>query len=337
MEVTVRLAGDADGASWDAFLDRHPGVPPLGRFGWKGVLERAYGVPARFWIAERGGEVLGVLPAYLSRSLRGRRTLHGLRYGLVADDPAASAALLAAARDCCEAEGCKGGSVPVGAAEVPIGYPRWSRATMVMPVVQDEAAALAALSNKTRNLLRKGQRDGVEVLAGSEHLPAFYSVYAEAMARKGVAIHHRGFFEALLQAFGPRATLFAARHRGRFVAGLLLLTGEGSAIYPYQATSREGRAHAATQALVWAALRECARRGIPQLDLGESTEGGDVYAFKEHFGGTPREVAYCAVQGPAPPAAGASRGARRGALSRAMPGWVLRPWRRMQRAHGRIV
>lgn len=337
MDLTVRPAGPADAATWDAFLDGHPGVPPLGRHAWKGVLERSYGVPTRFWVAERGGETAGVLPAYVSRSLRGRRTLHGLRYGLVADGPDAVTALLREARRTSQAEGLDAGTVALGAGEAGPDFPRFSRKTMVMPVPADEAAAWAALGNKTRNLLRKATRDGIQVVAGREHLPAFYAVYAEAMARKGVGIHHRGFFDDVLETFGNEATLLAARRGGRVVGGLVLLTSEESAIYPYQATSPEGRAHAATQALVWAALRACAARGIPELDLGESTEGGDVAAFKEHFGGTPRDLAYCTVHGAPPRDAAPPARAQSGPVTRAMPGWMLRPWRRIQRAHGRIV
>jgi len=61
-EVTVRTLQANDLARWDAYVQAHPDASFFHRAGWKRVIEDAFGHRSHFLLAERGGELAGVLP-----------------------------------------------------------------------------------------------------------------------------------------------------------------------------------------------------------------------------------------------------------------------------------
>ena len=69
--VSVRDWREDDEAAWDAFVLEQPRATFFHQIGWKRVLETTFGYPARYLVAERGGEMCGILPMFACRSIRG--------------------------------------------------------------------------------------------------------------------------------------------------------------------------------------------------------------------------------------------------------------------------
>ena len=62
--LRVRPFESADAPAWDAYV-RASDASHFGQLtAWKTVTERAYGVPALYWLAEEQGRVRGVLPLF---------------------------------------------------------------------------------------------------------------------------------------------------------------------------------------------------------------------------------------------------------------------------------
>lgn len=61
-DVTVRALEANERARWDAYVNAHPDATFFHRVGWKRVIEKAFGHRTHFMLAERGGEIVGVLP-----------------------------------------------------------------------------------------------------------------------------------------------------------------------------------------------------------------------------------------------------------------------------------
>ena len=167
-----------------------------------------------------------------------------------------------------------------------------TRQTLRIAVPRSGEAAWESLRNKTRNMVRKAERNGVRVVSGIEFLDGLYRCYSARMLAKGVPVHAREFFRAFLTRCGDAAEVLVARIGTRVVGGMLLLTSPSSAAYPFQATLPEGERSAATALLTWDAVRRCAERGIPFLDMGESTPGSGTFHAKSNFGGVPVPVWY---------------------------------------------
>ncbi|MEL7100532.1 MAG: GNAT family N-acetyltransferase [Pseudomonadota bacterium] len=133
------------------------------------------------------------------------------------------------------------------------------------------AALHAGLKAKWRNRLRRAEEADLRI--GRRDLtdrPDQWLFEAEAKTR--AARRYRTWPFALTLAYARanpgRAPLFTAIHAGRPVAAMLFLRHGSNATYHMGQTSAEGRARHAHTALLWAAMRWFADRGVDTLDLG---------------------------------------------------------------------
>ena len=292
----IRVARDNDQTAWQNFLDEVGEHSPLARYGWRHVLEHAYGLETHNWIATRAGNIVGVLSTYVACSLRGRRRLFSPRGGLVFRDSDACNALIDAACGMKE-------SGAVSAVELTSGRRSMERegvfqkTTILLPLDPDIELMWTGLRDKTRNMIRKAGKQGVSVVEGDPistgHL---YRHYRDNMMRLGVAFHRREFFEAVISIRPSPSTLLVAQVSGRPIATMLVLLGGGEAQYPYQNVSEEYRRSAAIQLLNWECMKLCAQLGYQWLDMGESRQASPVYKSKINFGGAPHPVYYFSTE-----------------------------------------
>ena len=100
--VSVRPLESGDAGRWDAYVNAHPDSTFFHRAGWKRVIEDAFGHRTHFLLAERGGEVVGVLPLAEIKSRLFGHSLGSLPFcaygGILADHDAAYRALDEAAQ-----------------------------------------------------------------------------------------------------------------------------------------------------------------------------------------------------------------------------------------------
>lgn len=293
VRYTVRLASPDDAAAWDAFADAHAPVPALVSSGWCDVLAAVYGVPVlRFLAVDHAGAIVGCCPAYVA----GDGVLYSFRYGLVAADDAVATALLAAVRLEVDARRASAALVTSGPVRFAVAGATREKETVVMPVASSEGEMWSALRNKTRNMIRRAERSGCTVRTGHRgDLDAFYRCYARRMLAKGVPIHSREFFAAVLTARPHDVELLVAERDGAIIAGMLFCVGLRRAVYPFAAVLPGSGMYAPMQLLIWEALRRCVVRRIPLLDMGESSVGGSVHASKMHFGGVTEPITYYAI------------------------------------------
>ena len=345
--LEVRPATDGDREGWNRFVAA-AATPATNRFEWAGVLESVYRVPTTYLVAEdRSGSIRGVLGLYETRTLRGRRHVHSLRHGLVAADDAAARALVTATVERFPAADVADISVTSGYRDHDLPMASRRRASLVLPLTADEDAMWSALGKKSRNLVRKAQKAGVEVHSSPEHLDDVCRIYERHMVAMGVSIHRRSFFQRVLEALDDDAELLVATHEGRVIGGTLVLYAPHVAIYPYQTAAGEHMDKAPNQIMIWETMRAAARRGIERLDMGESQRGGSTYRFKHNFGGEDVDVHYYHPLRPAPAPVRAEDGqdpdetpadrvhGRR--LTARLPYPVAREMHRYLRRRGRIV
>ena len=287
-DIVVRPVDRNDAAAWDSFVDRFPHHLPLARFLWRDVLVRHHGAQPHFLVAERrSGEMEGLAGAYVVRSLRGRKRLFTLQRGLLATSAGATQALAESLASLAAREGVVGGNI-TGETPQPLGtFAAAQVTTMVVPVSLDEQANWSGLRDKTRNMVRKAQRSGIQVRSGLEFLPALYDVYAHEMVSRGVPIYSRGLWRDVARLFGQNAHILVAEKDGQVIAGLFLLFGNTTACDLFQASRLETRNLAPVPMLLWEAMRLASAQGLSRFDLGPSTVGSNTYKAKVNFGGVP--------------------------------------------------
>jgi len=290
-EIGVRLAREGDRRSWNDFLGRLPEASPLALFEWRDILAASYGPLQRYWIAERSGEIVGVLPTYISKGGR-RPTMYSLRQGMNAVDDQAARALLEAAANEARSLGCHAALITSGLKVHDVAYETERRLTMVLDVSVGERALWDGFRQKTRTTIRKGIKGGLTVEWSFGALAEFFTLYSCTMASKRVPTLNRRFFDELVRRLGSNTRIFVVRKDAEPVgAGVLMVLGD-FATYVYQGTSARHLDLAPSSFMFWSVALRCVNEGVRLLDLGESRAGSPVHTFKTNFGGAPRELGY---------------------------------------------
>jgi FemAB-related protein (PEP-CTERM system-associated) len=288
----VRACTDADAARWDAYVARTAGSHFGQTSAWRNVQERAYGVRARAWIAERGGEVAGVLPLFEARGLTGGRRLFSAPGGLLADDEAAAQALLAPARELMRREGHEW-------IELRDQRRRWDgletvdeNVTMELELPPDAATLWTGFDAKLRNQVRKGEKSGFTVHWGREHVGAFHRVMLENMRDLGTPILGEDYYRRVLDAFGDRASVLVLRAGDEPAGAMLVVEHAGTLADPWASSPRRFLSRCPNQVLYWEAIRRGIERGCRRFDFGRSQWNSGTFRFKEQWLAKPVPLYY---------------------------------------------
>ncbi len=177
MALSVSPATDDDIRRWNGFLADQPMAPPYCDFRWAAVLKTVFGVSPRFLMATDDlGAVEGVLPVYVTRSLRGRRRLYSLNRGLVAPSPAAENALLGWLHEHWRDMSLSSAVISSPSAPRTGGAETTNKAAVILPLADKAEDTWRQLRAKTRNMIRKAAKAGLAAEHGFHNLQPFYEI-----------------------------------------------------------------------------------------------------------------------------------------------------------------
>jgi FemAB-related protein (PEP-CTERM system-associated) len=293
--VTCRIAATVDEPRWDAFIASQPDASGYHLWRWRRVFEQALGHRAHYLAAERGNQLVGVLPLVEVRSRLFGRALSSLPYvnygGVLAGDAAAAAALVDRARKLADERSLSFVLLRHRDRQFPELPGRSHKVTMLMPLAASREAMWDRLDRKVRNQVRKAEKSNVTVDAGGvELLDDFYGVFARNMRDLGTPVYGRELFAAILREFPGDARLHIGRVNGVPIAGALSY-GYGESIeVPSASSLREHRALCANHLIYWNIIAAAIAEGKRVFDFGRSTPNDGTYNFKEQWGATPRPL-----------------------------------------------
>jgi FemAB-related protein (PEP-CTERM system-associated) len=283
----VRAVDAAQAAAWDEYVGAHPHATFFHQFGWAAVLATLGHRPVLLAAWEGGGRIRGVLPICAVRDLRGRAGIYSLPStvygGALADDRATEAALL-------DAAGAIGREAGAGRLELRNRY----RAALDLPALPGfltfertlapTPALVASFGKGARAAVAQAERFGLEI-RHDESVEAFYPLLASTYRRHGTPLYPRRFLHAIRTAFPEHSEISVIRHRGRAVAGALVLRFRDVAMPLFSAGTGEGRRLRADN---WKTLRLMERArdlGAQRFDFGRSRAGNlGAIAFKRDHG-----------------------------------------------------
>lgn len=291
---------DADPAAVDAFVRAHPAGTPFHRPCWIAAVEAGTGQRAHMIAAERGGRMVGVLPANAVGSALFGRALVSSGFavggGILSDDDEAAAALARAGWALAEELRCpsmelRGGDAPAD--------PAWQRRTghyagFVRALEADDDRQLKAIPRKQRAEVRKALDAGMTVTVGraAQDRKAHYRVYSESVRNLGTPVFPKRLFAAMLDGFGEDADILTVWNEGAPVASVLSLY-HGGAVLPYWGGGTfAARRLRANELMYFALMRHARGRGCTAFDFGRSKPDTGAYAYKKNWGFEPAPLAY---------------------------------------------
>jgi FemAB-related protein (PEP-CTERM system-associated) len=295
-QIAVRALAPADADRWEAFVASCPEATFFHRLGWKGLLEDCFGHRSHYLLAERGADVVGVLPLAEVKSLLFGRSLVSLPFcaygGVAATDPGAVAALHRSARELGQGLGVDHLELRDRVQREPAWPQQGLYVTFRKELFPDAEANLLAVPRKQRAMIRKGIRNGLASQVDGD-AGRFFALYADNMHRHGTPPLSRRYFEALRSAFGRDVEVLTITDTvGRPVSSVLSFYFRDEVLPYYAGDDAVARDLGANDFKYWELMRRACERGVRVFDYGRSKQGTGPFDFKKNWGFQPTPLAY---------------------------------------------
>jgi FemAB-related protein (PEP-CTERM system-associated) len=290
------LADVAEVARIETFVAAHPSSTPFHRPAWSIAIERGCGAKSHYLLAERGGDLIAVLPLHEIRSPLFGNALVSSGFavggGILGEAPIlAEEALQLAKRLGCQTIELRGGALPVSGwkidTETYLGFRTELKA--------DDEAQLLAIPRKQRAEVRRALGLELEVSVGksADLIAGHYQVYSESVRNLGTPVFSRCLFKEVLTAFGEDADILTVSHKGRALSSVLSLYHQGVVMPYWGGGVADARNWRANEMMYYALMLHArAKKGCHSFDFGRSKAGTGPASFKKNFGFEPIELHY---------------------------------------------
>ena len=294
--IETRALEQPDVQAWDSFVLQHPAATTFHRLAWSWAVQAAYDHQPMHLTAWASGQLVGVLPLFLVRSVFVGRVLVSVPYGtyggILAENDQAAAALLeaaqATARDC-------------GVAYLELRH-REPNAFDLQEIDRYDTFR-KALPSRVEDVLpslpkkaRAAARAGLETLTtetGPHLLGVVYDLYARTMRRLGSPNYRRRLLDQLHQRFAGDAVCLVVRSDSQPVAGVMSFVFRDEIMPYFSGSTPAGRAADAGNVMYLKLMAYAVQRGLRWFDFNRTRrDNPGPHAFKRHLGFEPTRLHY---------------------------------------------
>jgi len=292
---SVSALGRRDHRRWNEFVGGHPDATFFHLVEWERVLTHAFGHASRYLLAERDGQVIGVLPLVEVKSRLFGHALISTPFcvygGILAQDEAAHGALERAACGLAEHLGVDYLEMRNRRSRHP-GWPAKDLYfTFRRSIDIDSEKNLTAIPRKQRAMVRKGiQRQlRIEVDSRPERV---YDIYSESLRNLGTPVFSRRYMRLLFEAFADQCDVLTVMHGQDAVASVMSFYFRDEVLPYYGGGTAAARALAANDFMYWQVMERARERGARVFDFGRSKRGTGSFDFKCNWGFEPEPLCY---------------------------------------------
>src|SRR5918996_1535603 len=233
MQATVCQIKDP---RWDPYVSAHAAGTFFHKWNWREIISTSFGYEPLYLRVEENGEIQGVLPLFLVRSLLFGRSLVALPLavygGPLANSPIGEAMLLEKAMDLGRQHRAKYLELrgnPHSQAMLSdisnIAIPKKQKdlyVTFMGEIDSSDDVNLSRIPRKQRRMVRQGEKHGLRFVLNNDRLPEFYEIYAASVRNLGTPVYGYPYFENIVESFGDRCKVFLVDYQGKTIAGALV-------------------------------------------------------------------------------------------------------------------
>lgn len=291
-DINISALTSLDESAWRAYVNSHPDATIYHTLEWRDIIYNEYKFEPVYLMAKTEGTVVGVLPMFLIKNLRGRRFVSlpfSIYGGPLGNTGLVILTLLA---KCIEMvnEG-KASSIEIrpfrqiDCAET-LGFAvlEWGVGTVMdLTVGQDTLWGSFA---ERYNVL-KGAKKGLRfILTDGERLQEFYRLQLMTRRRLGLPTPSLGYYESFFKGLPGMAKLAIVEKDGKAVAGDLFFTYKDDVLLALNVSDREYRDYKPNDFMIWSITEWACKAGFKRLDHGPvSFEEKGLLHFKKKWGG----------------------------------------------------
>lgn len=294
-QVGIRPFEEKDAQRWNAFVSDHAEGTFFHLHQWRTVLRDAFGHRSHYLLAERGGEICGVLPLALVSSVLFGRALISTPFcvygGIVCDDEETRAALTehacALARrlnvDYMELRNRRRQHVDWPAKDLYVTFRK--------SIAADSEPNMLAIPRKQRAMVRKGIQKGLTSRIDADSA-THYALYSESLRNLGTPVFSRKYLDTLKRVFGEACEILTVLHGAVPVASVLSFYFRDEVLPYYGGGGADARPVAGNDFMYWEVMERARQRGVRVFDYGRSKRDTGSFDFKTHWGFEPEPLFY---------------------------------------------
>jgi FemAB-related protein (PEP-CTERM system-associated) len=291
---------EEDAQAWDEFVGGHPAGLIFHLANWERIIKRAYNIRPHYLIAKQGADVVGVLPSCLvKRPFIGTAIISNpfcVSAGPLAQSGEASLALIQRLVE--DAKKLNVRYIELRDVELDIKQKNslpWEEqkifATFKKTLSSDKDQLLLDIPNRQRAVIRKAQKNGLEVLHHRE-LKRFLKVYGRSLRDLGTPIYPERYFSGLLEFFSENIGLTTVAKNGQDLTSVLSFYYKDTVLPYYGGGIPEARQYNSYPYMYWQLMNHAIDGGYSEFDFGRSPMNSGPYSFKKNLGFPPRTLIY---------------------------------------------
>lgn len=290
----ILTCGDAERDAWDSYVAVHPDASVYHLWSWRDIIRETFDRETYYLMARRQDQICGVLPLVRLKSFVFGDFLVSMPYlsygGVIADSQDDALCLI-------EAGNVLGQQLGVRhveyrhLADFESLPKRTDKVSMQLELYGDSEEQWKRLGAKRRSQIKRPLREGVEAVQGGEELLAdFYSVFALKYRQLGVPVYPLSWFQAILQKFPDKTSVFVVYMRGKPVAASIVIGYQGVLEVPWAASLRYADKFSVNMYLYWTMIKYAEESGFRVFDFGRSSEGSGTWRFKKQWGAAQKQL-----------------------------------------------
>jgi FemAB-related protein (PEP-CTERM system-associated) len=286
--LVVRRYVDSDRDRWDAFVAACPVATFYHRIGWRDLYRHQLGHRTHYLLAERAGEIVGVLPLVELKSFLFGHALVSSPCAVYGGVASLDRIAISALHDHAVEIGNELGVEHLEMRNVASAAAGWPRqplyVTFRKQLLADTEANMLAIPRRQRAMVRKGAQRGLrsEIDANCDR---FFPLYADNLHRHGTPPHAKRYFEALKRMFGADCEILTVLDaHGKPVSSVLSFYFRDEVLPYYAGDLLEARELAANDFKYWELMRRACERGLRVFDFGRSKRDTGSFSFKKNWG-----------------------------------------------------
>ncbi len=172
----------------------------------------------------------------------------------------------------------------------------------ILDISRTEEEIMKGMRKTTRNLVRRAEKDGVEVseVKNIEGIEEFYRLHEQTVGRHGFTPFSKDYLKKEFEAFAPddQISIFFAKHGDVILSSAVIAFSGDSAFYHHGASQYSKIP--ASYLLMWRVIQKAKKRGCAKFNFwGIAPESklkhpwAGLTIFKTGFGGHKEEYLHC--------------------------------------------
>ena len=286
-----------DEKAWDSYIYKSNTSTFFHQIGWKNVVERAYNHKSIYLIAKEGGEIKGILPLFLMRSMFFGKKLISVPFapygGVCADTKTVKNALVDKAKKICEE--CDADYLELRTISEDNTPDLISKSLYVTSILElepnPEVVWNEILKRNKRKTIAKSEKRNLSI-EWTNTINDFYKMFAQNMRSLGSPVHSNKFFENILYEFPDNSKVITVKRDDNVIYAAFYLFFKDTVINSWSSTLHEYRKYYPTDFGIWEAIKYSCNNGYRYYDFGRSQEKSTNLEFKLRWSAETKQLHY---------------------------------------------